>query len=182
MDNPIVVEAGSGQRKRGWFSPLTVTAAAVVTVTLIVGGVVFWQHHSQRAKQATQVNDLITQSQVAYNAGDYTNSLNLLHGAAAKATGNKQKSQVYQLEAQAAAGVGKYADAVHYYQLKHQVDPGSANADAYTLGSLYQQLGQNDNALAQYKKALVYANAHHNQYTSDALAIQAAIDSLENKQ
>jgi tetratricopeptide (TPR) repeat protein len=85
------------------------------------------------------------------------------------------------MQAQAASGGGKLADAVTYYNLKHKVDPSTIDADAYVLGTIYQRLGQKDQAITQYKLAITYANSHHNQYGSDAPAIQAAIDELEGK-
>ncbi|HSW99285.1 MAG TPA: hypothetical protein VLF71_05635 [Candidatus Saccharimonadales bacterium] len=177
----VVGQAGSGRGLRGWYNPLTVGAAIVAVVLFAVGGTVLYQHQSARSRQTKEVDTAIAASQAAYAKGDYQNALGLVGGMAAKATSSGQKARVYQMEAQAANGANKLSDAAQYYTLKHQADPSTADADAYTLGAIYQRLGQKDKALAQYKTALQYASTHRNQYGSDAPAIQATIDQLEGK-
>jgi tetratricopeptide (TPR) repeat protein len=162
-------------------SPLNLVIAVVVLAALVIGGVVFWQHHNAKSKESAKVDAAIADSQAAYSKADYTNALNLVGGMAEKATSSKQKAQVYQMQAQAATGAGKLAEAARFYELKHLADPSTAKADAYTLGNIYQRLGQNDRALLQYRLALEYAKGQKSQYTSDAPAIQASIDELENK-
>jgi tetratricopeptide (TPR) repeat protein len=162
-------------------NPLTISIAVVVAIAVIIGGVFAYQHFSSKSKQGKTVDAAIAASEAAYNKGDYNNALGLVIGMADKATSSAQKARVYQMQAQAASGGGKLADAVTYYNLKHKVDPSTINADAYVLGTVYQRLGQKDQAIAQYKIALVYANSQRNQYGSDTPAIQAAIDELEGK-
>jgi tetratricopeptide (TPR) repeat protein len=178
-----VVGQPSSHSGRRWLNPLSLgIAAAVLVVVLVIGGVVFAQWHSSHAKQAQQVEIALAESQEAYDKGEYVNALNIVRTVEKKTTSKAQKIRVYQSAAQAAASADKLQDAVHYYGLKHQADPSSVNADAYTLGSIYQRLGQKDKALAEYKIALSYAKKNNNQYNSDAPAIQAAINELEHQQ
>lgn len=150
-------------------------------VVLIAAGVVFWKHHNSQSMQGKKVDDALAASQTAYNKAEYVNALNLVRGMDAQATSKAQKLRVYQAEAQAANAANRLADAAHFYELKHQLDPGTAPADAYTLGNIYQRLNQKEKALAQYRAALDYAKNSRNQYGSDAAAIQADIDALEHQ-
>lgn len=178
----VVGQSSSPKSSRGWSNPRNLTILLVVLAAVVIGGILYWQHHSTKARQTAKVNAAIAQSSAAYNKGEYVNALNIVSNMAAQATSGKQKAMVYQMQAQAANSATKYADAARYYELKHLADPSSVKYDAYTLGVLYERLGQNDKALLQYKLALTYAKARHSQYGSDAPAVQAAIDNLEHKQ
>jgi Tfp pilus assembly protein PilE len=175
----VIGQPSSNRGLRGWLNPLTISIAVVVVLAVIVGGVFAYQHFNSKSEQGKTVDAAIAASQAAYNKSDYNNALGLMVGMAAKATSSAQKAHVYQMQAQAASSSGKLGDAVTYYNLKHKADPSTVDADAYTLGTLYDRMGQKDNAIAQYKIALQYASAHHNQYGNDALAIQSAIDDLQ---
>ena len=166
---------------RGWSSPRNVTILVIVLAVVVIGGIFYWQHRDTRSKQTIKVDTAIAQSEAAYSKGDFTNALNLVGGMAEQATSGKQKAMVYQMQAQAANSAAKYADAARYYELKHLADSSTAKSDAYTLGVIYERLGQKDKALAQYRLALEYANGRKNRYGSDAPAVQAAIDNLEHK-
>lgn len=177
----VVGQSDSNKGSRGWLNPRNL-AILVVVLAAVVGGIVYWQNHNTRSKQTAKVNAAIAQSEAAYNKGEYVNALNLVGGMAARATSGKQKAMVYQMQAQASNSAAKYADAARYYELKHLADPSGAKYDAYTLGVLYERLGQKDKALAQYKVALEYAKSRSNRYGSDAPAVQAAIDELGHQQ
>ena len=159
---------------------MTIGVALVGVALFVVGGTLLYQHQSAKSKQTRTVDMAIAASQAAYDKGDYLNALNLVGGSvASKATSSGQKARVYQMQAQAANSANKLSDAAHFYELKHQADPSTTDADAYTLGAIYQRLGQKDKAIAQYKIALGYAGTHRSQYGSDAPAIQATIDELQ---
>ncbi len=179
MDKPVVGQLNPVQYK-GWFTTRNLGIAAVFVVALVGGGV-HWHNHAVTTQHTKQVNAAIAQSTDAYNRGDDVNAINLLGGMAALATSGKQKAQVYQGQAQAALGANKLADALHYYDLKHQADPSTAKPDAYAIGTIYERLGKKDQALAEYKIALAYAKIQHGQTGNDAAAIQASIDELEQQ-
>jgi tetratricopeptide (TPR) repeat protein len=138
-----------------------------------------WRHKSVRSQQTAKVNAAISASEAAYNRRDYVNAVNILSGMAALATSGAQKAGVYQGQAQASSAQDKLTEALQYYDLKHKADASTVKADAYTVGGIYQRLGQKDKALEQYKIALAYARTQNNQYGSDVDAIQANIDELE---
>jgi tetratricopeptide (TPR) repeat protein len=175
----VVGQSSSGRGLRKWLNPVTIGIAIVVVAAVVIGGIALLVHLNASSRQARTVNNAIAASDAAYSKGDYANALSLVRGMEKQATNNKQKADVYQREAQASSSLGSLADAANYYMLKHQADASTTDADAYTLASLYDRLGQKDKALAQYKIALQYAKTHHNQYGSDASAIQAAIDELQ---
>jgi tetratricopeptide (TPR) repeat protein len=177
----VIGKQSSGFAKRGWFGPRNVVLLVVAAAILCTGGGVTWTHFSNRATQVRKVDQALAKSHSYYNKAEYQNAIAVLGGMAVAAPSNKQKAEVYQAEAQAASAMGKLQDAVSYYAQKHALDKGSVQKDAYTLGTIYDRLGQKDNALTQYKIALVYAGTQKNQYGSDAPAIQAAIDALEKQ-
>ena len=154
-----------------------------ILVLLAIGGGAWWWFAVQNKPQtpAEKVNTGLQQSQDAYSKGDYTGALIAVNDLDKQAASNSEKAQVYQAAAQAAQGAGQLDQAAQYYQQKHQADPTTTDADAYNLGVIYMQLGQNDKALEQFKIALAYAQGHPSQYGSDAPGIQATIDQLEGK-
>jgi len=180
MDNAVVGQPNSGRSKKWWLAPRNLVIAVIV-VALVIVGVVLWQRHGKDTEQSRRVSAALAQSQKAYNKGEYINALNIAKGVESQAVGKKQQAQLYQLEAQSASGAGKLAEAAKYYESKHKVDAGSIKADALILGTIYERLGQKDKAIAQYKIAIEYAKTQKNQYGSDAPAIQASIDALEQK-
>ncbi|HSW65918.1 MAG TPA: hypothetical protein VLI54_02165 [Bacillota bacterium] len=180
MDNAVVGQSSSGPSNKWWLAPRNLIIAGLIVV-LAVAGVIFWQRHNKNNEQAEQVNASLRLAQKAYDKSEYVNAYNIAKGVESQAVGKKQQAQLYQLEAQAASGSGKLSEAAKAYELKHTADPGTVKVDAYTLGTIYDRLGKKDQALAQYRIALEYAKTKSSQYGSDAPAIQASIDALEQK-
>jgi tetratricopeptide (TPR) repeat protein len=158
---------------------ITGTVAAVI---VIIGGFVGWHNWSVHKDKTAKVDMAIAQSEAAYDKGEFVNALNIVRNMDKQATSKKQKATVYQVAALAAAGANQLSEAAHFYELRHQVDPGSVQGDANTLADIYQRLGNKQKAIEQYKIALEYAKGHKSQYSSDATAIQATIDELEQGQ
>lgn len=151
-------------------------------MAVIIAGFVAWHYWSARQSQTKHVDLVIAQSEAAYDKGDFVNALNLVRNMDTQATSKKQKAHVYQAAALAAASANQLSDAVHFFELRHQTDPNTIDADAYTLANIYARMGDNQKAIAQYKIALKYAQEHKSKYISDAPAIQANIDELQQGQ
>ncbi|HLZ14528.1 MAG TPA: hypothetical protein VKQ34_00895, partial [Candidatus Saccharimonadales bacterium] len=120
-------------------------------------------------------------SYAAFSACDYNAALTALQCTPSQTHNKAQLIQVYQQLANSAATVGKVKDALHYYDLKHQLDPSSARQDAYIMGQLYEREGNNAKALQQYQVALAYYKAQPNadQMWSQTSEIQGKIDVLK---
>ncbi|HSX34899.1 MAG TPA: hypothetical protein VLF62_04615 [Candidatus Saccharimonadales bacterium] len=183
MEAVVGQPSSSSGRGRLKLNPRTlVIAGGIAAAVLIIVGLVGWHYWSAHKDKASKVDMAIAQSEAAYDKGDFVNALNIVRNMDTQATSKKQKAHVYQAAALAAAGANQLTDAVHFYELRHQVDAGSINGDAYTLANIYQRLGDNQKAIAQYQIALKYAQGHKSQYGSDATAIQATIDELQQGQ
>lgn len=161
---------------------ILIIAGGVAVVMLIIAGFVGWHYWSAHEAKTAKVDLAIAQSEAAYDKGEFVNALNIVRNMDKQATSNAQKAHVYQLAALAAAGANQLSDAVHYYELRHKVDPSSVPGDANTLADIYARLDNKQKAIEQYKIALQYAKEHKSGYSSDATAIQAAIDELEQGQ
>ena len=168
---------------RGWLTPLRMyILGGVIAVVLLAVGVVLWQQHNQRVREAQKVDAVIAQAEDAYDKGEYVNALNIVRQVLGKTVTHEQEVHTYQMAAQSANAAGRLKDAAKYFELKHAADPDSEAADSYALGIVYQRLKQKDKALAQFEIAIKYAEAHKTQYGSDVHAIEESIKEVKAMQ
>lgn len=74
--------------------------------------------------------------------------------AAVEANGFAENAQAYLVAGQAASKLAKDSDAIKYYEQYLAAAPGAKNAGAitFTVGALYQKLGNKAKAIENYKK------------------------------
>jgi predicted negative regulator of RcsB-dependent stress response len=130
--------------------------------------------------KTTSVDGAIKQAQQAAEKGDYAHAYKNLKSAAGQAKTNDQKVALYTELAAAAANAGKPREAINYLNLKHQLDTASKGADAYMLGSLYEQTGDKTAAANSYQAALDYYRSQPKNSTTDATieSLQAILSGL----
>jgi tetratricopeptide (TPR) repeat protein len=94
-----------------------------------------------------------------------------------------QKVMVYNQLAVASASDGKLQDALHYYDLKHRLDSGSARKDSRVMGQLYERLGDKQKAIEQYTIQLSYEKGLPNaaQLQTDIATLQGQINALKGE-
>lgn len=156
---------------------LVIVAAVIVVATAGVSVALFFKH---RADQSHKVSQGIDNAMAAFNNGDYSQSLESLQQTAAQATNKQDKIKLYDQMASAASSGGQVGEALRYYDLKHQLDPSTAPADAYNMATLYERSDQNDKALAQFKIALKYLQSRPQdmQTKMDIEAVKSEINTL----
>ncbi len=178
MDN-IEVQTGFEGRRRIFTKRNFMILAAVVVAGLVIGLVVYFVN---RPKNNTTVQSALNSSSDAFSKGDYTGALAALQGATSQNMTKTQKAELYDSMAATAASAGKVEDALHYYDLKHQIDSGSAKADAYSMALLYERLDNKQKAIEQYKIAIAYyksQNKNFNNSNNDLAAMESRLQELE---
>jgi tetratricopeptide (TPR) repeat protein len=136
------------------------SAAAVILLTVVIVGAVAY---SNSQKSTHRLNAALSAAGVASGknakATDDAKTLSQLQAVSSLATTNQQKEQLDSQLALSYESNGNPQEALHYLQLKHQIDPGSAGADAVMEAQLYQQVNDNSLAIAEYKVAISSVNS-----------------------
>jgi tetratricopeptide (TPR) repeat protein len=173
------VHVGSDRPKKKWSVNKPIIIAAVIVALLIVGACVAWYFLKHRPNK--DVSKTTSSAHELMRQGDYQKALDQLKDQAGKTNNKDQQAQIYDGLAAAASSQGKIAEALHYYDLKHQIAPDSVKADAYLMGTLYERSNDNKNAIAQFKIALDYYKTLPQTYTvqMNVQSVQAEIQALE---
>lgn len=153
---------GSDDRATAWWRWLTRRIVLLPLAALVIVGVgvwVFMQMRGTSTKQQSALQSAINAADSASVAGNYGKSYDQLKQALSQATSTSDKVGLYNDLSAAAASDGKVTEAINYLNQKHALDPSTVGQDAYTLGDYYARIGDNSNALAQYKLALKYAQS-----------------------
>ncbi len=115
--------------------------------------------------------------------GNYDKALKGLQSAIGQAQTKEQKVELYGYLASAAMNAGDGVKALHYYDIRHGLDPNTAKQDGLPLGSYYHRLGNKEEALKQYKMALAYYSSlpqdSFNTGNNIVLDLQSKIEILE---
>lgn len=158
-----------------------VVCGIVVGIAIIAGIIVSVEKGRNQQKVAIDSAQQIMDSSI--ESGEYTKSYEQLKAMENKVTGKQQKILLYSYLAAAAANVGKMGEALHYYELKHSLDPASQATDGYLVGVLYERKGEPDKALAAYKQNLTYLQSQpkdaEGQVSARIESLQQAIADLE---
>jgi tetratricopeptide (TPR) repeat protein len=164
-----------------WFTRRVVLVPLAALILVGVCAWVFLQAKSTNDKKRTQLDTVIKASDEAFQDGNYSQSLQSLKKATDKAQSKDDKVKLYNQLSAASANAGKVTEAVDYMNQKHELDPGSIGADANVLGSYYEILGDNDNAIKQYKLSIEYEKSQPKNQRSDAniQSLNIRIQSLE---
>ena len=125
----------------------------VIAVIIIGGGL--W-YSIMRLNQNKQFNTAMSQVKSDENNSNYVQALETSQSVISDASSKQQKDQLYTQLATAEVNLDNFSQAITYYQTKHQIDPNTDSMDAQILGDLYQQNGQNQQAVVQYKLAIAY--------------------------
>ena len=92
------------------------------------------------------------QAESLSEAGDYTAAIQTLNNVQKNTTNNEQKSELFQQEAISALDNGQYKDALNFAQEAEAAD--SSSNTAYLIAVSYQALGQKQDAIIYYQKAI----------------------------
>lgn len=161
-----------------WYAKRWVWICAAAVVAVAVGaGVVYGLY---RSSKAAKVQSALSAADTANAKGDYQAAIDQLSGALSQSSNTQDKVKLYDSLASSAASNGNVGNAIHYYELKHQLAPDTAKADANMLGSLYERAGKFQLAIAQYKLAVAFFNSlpQTAQNRSNAQSLQARIRDL----
>jgi tetratricopeptide (TPR) repeat protein len=138
---------------RRWGKQRWLLLVGVVLLVLLIAFVVYIVATDQRS----QTVDAARQSaRKAADDGAYTQAYRQLKAALEQPQPEEQKIDLYHDLAAAAANSNKLVEAIGYLQLKHQLAPKTAAADAQMLATLYENIGDGAKALQSYKQALTY--------------------------
>lgn len=171
--------------------PLVYGVVSIVVVVALAGAFIEYTVAQNNTKKNDQKLDAAFKTATNARAGNGTASddvkaLSQLNSVSDLAKTNQQKVELYNNLALTYASTGNTQEALHYLQLKHQLDPSTVGADALTEAQLYQQLNDNSKAIAQYKLAISYVNSDHSMSASQrVMAVEnddGAIQSLESPQ
>jgi len=176
MENPTYSDSNPSPAR--WFAKRSVWIVVAAVVVVLAGAGVIYEFY--QAHQSSKVKSALDAADAASAKGDYQAALNQLSGAVGQASNNGDKVKVYDSLAAAAASKGDVGNAIHYYELKHQLDPSTEKQDAQLLGDLYTRSGQNQQALAQYQIALDWLKTQsQTQQTKNKIqSLQVVIQSL----
>lgn len=154
-----------------------VTLAVGLPVAIILGLLA-------RDKTSPLVDKTLEQAFMETSQGEYSDAYHTLKSVENQTATKSQKLALYSELAAAAANVDKIEEAVGYLKLRHELDPSTAPADAQMMAQLYERLGRQQDALAQYKLALEYyqslPDSDENQAT--VMGLKAVIEELERTQ
>jgi tetratricopeptide (TPR) repeat protein len=129
----------------------------IIVMILVAGAVGFYVWHGKSSTNNKQATQNAQQAAKQYmQRGDYQKAYDALKAQNGKAGSKAQQLAIYDGLAAAAASQGKLTDALHYYQLKHQLAPDTAQQDAYAMASLYERANDSKNAIAQFNIAITY--------------------------
>ncbi|HEY5667859.1 MAG TPA: tetratricopeptide repeat protein [Candidatus Saccharimonadales bacterium] len=152
-----------------WFARRVVIVPLLAVAITVVGVWVFMNMNKATDKKQSALQSAIAAAESATtNTGDYSQAYNTLKSVSGQATTTAEKVQLYDQLAAAAANDGKLPEAIDYLNKKHALDSSTVGADAYTMGDYYSRLGDNANALKQYRLALSYAKSQPNNERSQA--------------
>lgn len=155
--------------------PRALAIAGVVAIVLLLS--VFAVHYARRNQKTESVQKAMKTAESAYATGDYQTAYRELKAAEKQATGDDEKFNLYNNLAAAASTTGNVGEAIHYYNLKHEVRPDTIGADAYLMATLYERSGEKEKALEQYRIALDYEKKVNNKARIESL--EARIQNLE---
>jgi tetratricopeptide (TPR) repeat protein len=154
-------------------------AVLVVIAVIVTVGILLSRGDT---KQKTALQTARDKADTAMSVGNYDASLQTLQQAESKAHTKQQKLDLYADLAAAAGSAGKMDQALHYFDLRHQLDAATAKQDAYLMGSYYERTGDTAKAIAQYQIALGYKKSLGGDNTGDIASLQARIDDLKGQQ
>lgn len=138
---------------------ITVIVFVVIVILAIAG---FLEH---RSNQTHNFNAALNTANTEATNGHFNQALAKLQSVGGEAHTNQQKVQLYSAFAAYTASDNQLQTALHYYSLKHQLDPGSVGPDAYQMASIYFQLKQYGQAINQFEIAINYVKTQkHNGY------------------
>lgn len=168
----------SGWLQRCWKTKRALMIVAIAVVILVGGIFVYLLLKEEPSPSVDQTRQTAAKAEAD---GDYDQALADLKKVEDKATTKAQKIAVYSDLAAAAANAGDVGEALHYYRLKYQLDPGSRGVDAYLLGTLYERSNNLPEALASYKLAVEYLKTQPSTPETEAeiKGLEAQIAQLE---
>lgn len=149
------IHVSEPEKRHAWFKSHMMVVVGVLAVLAIAVAIILVTSKEDKQQKA-QVETKLSKSSQAFEKGNYDQALKELEGAADQATNDKQKAQVYTEMASAAASAGQVPQAILYYKQKHEIDPASAKADAYILGTLYERIDDRAKAIEQFEIAIEY--------------------------
>lgn len=151
-------------------------AIAVAVVTWILTTVEQNRDHQVRVVKTAQ--QTLNESAAS---GDYQKAYESLKETEGQVTSKSQKIELYNSLAAAASNAGKIGEALHYYNLKYEIDPSQKGQDGYLVGSLYERQNDRERALVSYKAYQAYLEKQpRNEYINQKLAgIKETIASVE---
>jgi tetratricopeptide (TPR) repeat protein len=128
--------------------------ASMAPIALVV--IVLLSFIGSRVYQTHKLSSTLKQATTDMNHNQYSQAVTELQNVSGYARSKQQKLQLYNELTEATASNGDLQQAIHYYTLKHQLDPSSVGADANEMANLYSRINQNQLAIAQYKLAVQY--------------------------
>jgi tetratricopeptide (TPR) repeat protein len=166
---------------RRWSAKRRALVFGVALAVLIIAIIVYLLVNKQPSADVEQTRRT---AQTASDSGDYDKAFSDLKKIQNQATTKQQKINLYGDLAAAAANAGEVGEALRYYGLKHDLDPGSRGPDAYLMATLYERSGDVPEAIAQYNLALEYLNTQPNtaETTAEIEGIKAILQELEAAQ
>lgn len=180
MDN-LDIQTGTGGSRSIFTKRNMMILLAIIVVGLVIYLIVYFV---TRPKGNTTVQSALISSEEAFNNGDYTGAMAALQGVSTQNMTKAQKLELYSSLAAAAASSGKVDEALHYYELRHEIDPSKAKEDAYSMALLYMRQDNNKKAIEQLKIAIDYykKNKQFNNSNNDLSVMEAQLQELEAKQ
>ncbi|HEV2402747.1 MAG TPA: bacterial transcriptional activator domain-containing protein [Candidatus Saccharimonadales bacterium] len=146
--------------------PLGIACIIIAIMAIVVVSVYAWNH----SEQTKQLNIALQKANSEINNSDQTGApVALLLSVVSDAHTRSQKVTLYDMLATAEANNGAYLTAIHYYTLKHQLDPGTEPADALLLASIYYRAGDMNAAAAQYHLGIQYLQSQLQHTTNPTL-------------
>lgn len=169
---------------------LVAVVCILVAAALIAGAVYLLVTHHKTTTSTQKIDAAVNEEKIASgphaNEKDSETELTQLQSVSGLAKTTSQKVTLYGALAQAYETNGNPRKALYYYQLKDQLDPSAAGADAENEADIYQQLGENSQAIAAYKRDIAYIQGDgHMSASSKTMQIEndnGIIQSLETSQ
>ena len=150
-----------------------------VLLVLGAGTFLFLKHRTSTA--TSKVATALDTANKAMQAGDYKTATADLKAVESQPASKAEKLQLYTMLAGSAMAQDQAGDITMYYQKKHELDPSTAQQDAFDLGTYYDRTGDKDKAIEQYKIALQYLQSQpdtNTQRNMDLSTVQARLQDL----